>query len=226
MVQGAKLYLTNAITLENISETDYESEEYYIYGTGKDEDKKIKLELENVYDYFDSELSFSANNSNGWEIQTMSAYNKDNESSTMYEESQAKNENKETSAIREDKLKDKSILKLNLDKKNKELTPGNKVVISDELVFSKVLATTDEIDLSNDSEITKVIQKTNQPGSIGRLKGKQLSLSSKVYANSEEVIVTPPTGKTDNTMEIILITVSALIIIVTGIIFIKKKVLK
>lgn len=226
LVQGAKLYLTYAITLENISETDYESEEYYIYGTGKDEDKKIKLELENVYDYFDSELSFSANNSNGWEIQTMSAYNKDNESSTMYEESQAKNENKETSAIREDKLKDKSILKLNLDKKNKELTPGNKVVISDELVFSKVLATTDEIDLSNDSEITKVIQKTNQPGSIGRLKGKQLSLSSKVYANSEEVIVTPPTGKTDNTMEIILITVSALIIIVTGIIFIKKKVLK
>ena len=109
---------------------------------------------------------------------------------------------------------------------NKELLPENQIVISDELVFSKVLATADEIDLFNDSEITKVIQKTNDPKSIDRLKGKQLSLSSKVYASSEEVVITPPTGKTDNTIEIILISMSALIIIGTGIIFIKKKVLK
>ena len=225
LVQGAKLYLTYEITLKNISEKDYESKEYYLYGTDKDENKIIKLELKNVYDYFDNELSFDTNSSNEWKVQTLIDYNKENDGSTMYEESQAKDNNEETSSIRELKLKDKGILKLE-NMENKELLPENQIVISDELVFSKVLATADEIDLFNDSEITKVIQKTNDPESEKRLKGKQLSLSSKVYASSEEVVITPPTGKTDNTIEIILISMSALIIIGTGIIFIKKKVLK
>ena len=240
LIQGAKVNVTYAISLKNVSETDYALKEYYLYGIGGDESNRIKLELNGVYDYFDKEFSYDETNKD-WKLETQENYTKD---ATILEKYYSENEELSDSVIENDydriinylkekgtgsdlrtlKLQDRKILKLEV---NEELESGIEIPISSELKLSKVLATSDEIELKNDSEIANVIQKVGNSEKEEKLEGRKLSLThSKIYTRSEDIIVTPPTGKKNNITDIILITLSLLITVGTGIFFIKKKVLK
>lgn len=116
---------------------------------------------------------------------------------------------------REYKLDSRNILELKIDIDN--LTPGQEVKIQ-ELKVKKDLSNSNEIDLSNDSEITQISRNTHTGSKITPSK-------SVIYTRGEDVRITPPTGKKDHNIEIIIITISSLIIIATGIIFIKRKIL-
>ncbi|HAB67241.1 MAG TPA: hypothetical protein DCE23_07730, partial [Firmicutes bacterium] len=87
------------------------------------------------------------------------------------------------------------------------------------LYTSKVLTSTDEIAIDNDTEITRV----ERTPAAGR---KVTITSSIVYNRGETVIITPPTGDDKNYLPYIILGITAFIILGAGVVFIKKKVLK
>ena len=250
LIQGATAEITYEIKVLNKSEKDYDSENYYLYGElateETEENTMIKLKPTGVYDYYDKELSFNTSDNNGWEIiQDIHTFNEkiNNKEYTLIEKALNEwklKENTEdgntietrgyeyyreeykqiitewkSSSIRESRLKNKGILH-NTGELEKELEPGKST--SQDLKLSKVLSNSDEIDLNNDSEIIDIKRTLD----IGR---KVTITRSLIYDPGESVRITPPTGSTNKTLEIIIISISSLIILATGIIFIRKKVL-
>ena len=250
LIQGATADITYEIKVLNKSEKDYDSENYYLYGElateETEENTMIKLKPTGVYDYYDKELSFNTSDNNGWEIiQDIHTFNEkiNNKEYTLIEKALNEwklKENTEdgntietrgyeyyreeyeqiitewkSSSIRESRLKNKGILH-NTGVLEKELEPGKST--SQDLKLSKVLSNSDEIDLNNDSEIIDIERTLD----IGR---KVTITRSLIYDPGESVRITPPTGSTNKTLEIIIISISSLIILATGIIFIRKKVL-
>ena len=115
---------------------------------------------------------------------------------------------------RKTRLADKTIL--HNEHLEEELKPGCSNIVT--LNTSKVLANKDEIELNNDTEITK-IERTSQTGR------KVTPITSIVYDRGETVTITTPTGENKEYGMIIGLTISTLVILGTGIVFIKKKIL-
>ena len=247
LIQGSTIEITYTITVANKGEVDYDSENYYKYGT--DRTNIIKVQPTGVYDYLDSTMAIDttkAENS-GWEIVSKEDYDNkytdtivekyfkdglttetDEEGNTITKYRWETSEGwyttlfeewatsiTESRTVRDTKLSNKTIL--HNSKLEEELEPGKETNVS--IYTSKILANTDEIDLNNDVEITEV----KQTGKTGRIITPS---SSKLYDRGETTTVTPPTGENQNYILIIAISISALIILGTGIVFIKKKILK
>ena len=85
-------------------------------------------------------------------------------------------------------------------------------------MVSKILSNQDDIDLNNESEIVKIIDENDGGTSIH-------PVIEKLYDKAESIVVSANPGKKDYTIEIIEISTLALIILSTGIILIKRKVL-
>ena len=148
-----------------------------------------------VYDYLDSQMILDENKDNGnWKV--------------------ISNEEKQK-IITEANLDNKTILRdEEFEKELEELEPGKNKSVN--LYTTKVLANTEEIELNNDTEITE-IQRIGDTGRIIDI------TTSYTYDRGETVIVTPPTGSDQNYILPIIIGATALIILATGVVIIKKK---
>ena len=210
LVQGARLNVTYEIKADsNESEVDFLDRDYYIYGKKpEDETKKmVKINIKKLYDYPSDDFVYSLNNdlNKDWQIAEISQ--------------EQKGEYFSEEAF--EKIKNcKTVLYTN---KFDEIEPNNDKKIT--LQLSKILANNDDISLDNGVEINIVegrkfnfIPGNYVPGEINQVKEDD--------SDNAFLSVTTPTGKTDNTKEIIIMSITLLIIIGTGIIFIKKKILK
>lgn len=244
LIQGATVQVEYEIVVKNNSELDYDTEDYYLYGTpGKGSDI-IKITPTGVYDYLDSEMALDTTKDNGnWEVVSKDSYNNKYSTGTITEsyftDSKTTDTNgntiytweiggtsyetffeewatqvTETRTIRDVKVDNKTILH-NAELES-ELEPGGANQVS--LYASKVLSNTDEIDLNNDAEITEV--KRDQK--TGR---EIIPASSSFYDRGETIIVTPPTGQDQNLIAIIATTISAFVILGAGVVLIRKKIL-
>lgn len=116
---------------------------------------------------------------------------------------------------RKKRLADKTILhNANLEG---EIAPGEFNMAS--LTASKILTNTDEIELNNDVEITEV----TRTAKTGR---KVTPKYTSLYDRGETVTITTPTGENKNYILITIVAISFFVILGTGIVFIKKKILK
>lgn len=124
--------------------------------------------------------------------------------------------------IRALKLNDRQVLEI----EGKELSPKD-APLEYNLYSTSLLSNSDEIRLDNETEITDVDIVKNKNGSYEKIPGRNISVeASNLYHKAEWVSVTPPTGENKDFVMILIISISAAIIIGTGIVFIKKKVLK
>ena len=213
LIQGAKLkvkYNINANT--EGAETDYLDENYYLYGTiPADRDGTIKkIQIERIHDYPQSGFVFDASiaeNNKYWD---------------MYDETHIISDTGKL--ISNDVAKDITdghfyILKT---KEKYSLKPGEDKNITLEL--TKVLANSEDISLDNGVEVIVLKNKKIENSIPGNY--KPASQGPKEYDSDNAYLsVTAPTGKTDHTQEIVIISISLLIILGTGIVFIKKKIL-
>lgn len=252
LIQGATVDITYAITVKNNSEIDYIDENYYLYGTVPNNDNNlVKITPTEVIDYLDEQMPFEESKNTGWEIVDKQEYiNKVNNvnditisektdttittdtngnitkvtttsggnTKTYYSEEEIKTWKETISSKRTETTANRNVLKNELEKK--ELRPGESETVN--LQTSKVLSNGDEIDLlENHAELTKV-ETTG---------GRKVSLINKNGENpwedwSERIIVTPPTGKNNNYLPIVILGISACVILGAGVVIIKKKVLK
>lgn len=242
LIQGATVEIKYEIKVQNNSEIDYDSKGYYCYGEKGEEIVKIKAS--GVYDYLDNTMIANDENTE-WETKTIVNYNGKVSKPTIMEEyfkyqsssidssgnteirvwyeefkeqyaTAIKNWNiTEIKEARKKKLVDKTILhNANLEG---EIAPGDSKQAS--LTASKILTNTDEIELNNDIEITEATRNKR----TGRKVTPQYSF---LYDRGETVTITTPTGENKNYILITIVAISFFVILGTGIVFIKKKILK
>ena len=244
LIQGATVQIEYRVTVKNNSELDYNTEDYYLYGTKGTEDQIITLTPTGVYDYLDSEMTLDSSKDNSnWTVVSREDYEEKYPGETItesyFKDSKTTDENgntvykweiggtsyetffeewaiqeEEQKTVRQAKIDNKIILE-NADLE-KDLAPGKENSVS--LYTSKVLSNTEEIDLNNDAEITEV-KRTSQTGRVPTI------TSSAFIDRAETVIVTPPTGQDQNYIAIIATTISALVILGAGVVLIRKKIL-
>lgn len=244
LIQGATVEIKYEIKVQNNSEIDYDSERYYCYGEKK-VGEIVKIKASGVYDYLDNTMIANDENTE-WETKTIEKYNEEVSKQTVIEEYLHKYQSSSTDAsgnteirigyekfeeqyseaienwkieniitARKKRLADKTIL-YNADLE-KELAPGESKNSS--LTASKILTNTDEIELNNDVEITETTRNTR----TGR---KVTPKYTSLYDRGETVTITTPTGENKNYILITLVAISFFVILGTGVVFIKKKILK
>ncbi len=241
LIQGSKVEIEYEIKVQNNSEIDYDSEKYYCYG--EKDVEIVKIKASGVYDYLDNTMIANDENTE-WE--TIKDYNEKVSKPTVIEEYLHKYQSSSTDAsgnteirigyekfeeqyseaignwrieniitARKKRLADKTILhNANLEG---EIAPGEFNMAS--LTASKILTNTDEIELNNDVEITEV----TRTAKTGR---KVTPKYTSLYDRGETVTITTPTGENKNYILITIVAISFFVILGTGIVFIKKKILK
>ena len=246
LLQGSTLKIQYVISLTNNSELDYDSEQYYLYGEKGENDKPIIYIPSGIYDYLDNNLASAEDKDSKWETKTISEYNSSVSEPTIIEnylhryslestdsqeniieytgyesfkeQYQVENWNMETiKEARKKRLADKTILyNGDIEDIAKSVIPGNSIELAT-LDVSKVLSNSDEINLNNNVEITKVTRTTNT--------GRRITVKS-LYDSAETLIITPNTGENKDYIPIVTMAITFLITLGTGIVFIKKKILR
>lgn len=247
LIDGATIQIEYTISVANNSELDYDSERYYKYGIKEGNKVVVKPEGVYDYLDGEMALDTSKETENaGWVTKTTAEYtNIINTEPTIMDEYISRYSSTTTdpegfittisgyeafmetyseeireatlstlSTLRQKMAADKTILyNANLER---ELQPGETNTVK--LYTSKQLANSDEIDLNNSTEITKVKRNTQ----TGR---KVTPRTSTLFDSAEEVVVTPPTGENQNYVLPITLGVSTLVILGAGVVLIKKKIL-
>lgn len=207
LLQGTTLEVGYEIKAINQSELDYLSQNFYQYGIIEGE--VITIEPTAIIDYLDKDWGFDENKNPQWQLKTVDEL-KDLVAEVVY--------NDEESTIEE-----KRILYTE-DLKGHYLKPTETATTM--LNVSKVLTTTDEISLNNETELIELTKKGGskpepKPGNYVPGKGS-LEIDDSM---AETTIVTPATGENQNYVMPIIIGATALITLGAGVIFIKKKVI-
>ena len=232
LIQGAQLNLKYDISIDNKSEVDYITKDYYLFGKDGTENDIAKINIEKIYDYIDGEFMLNSQENSDWAEKSATDYNTENELTIqelwnkeyiITDNSITKNESvdynqlndwkNEAKTSRKEYFKDKAILVTNSFQG--ELKPGTSTgVVS--LISSKLLGGNDEVDLNNEVEITKIVKDSTR---------KITPFESVVKAKAESTTVTPPTGENRSYIIPVIISISVLIVLGAGIILIKKKII-
>ena len=207
IIQGSRLQIGYEIKATNNSEIEYLSENYYKYGII--EGDVVTITPSAIIDYLDSDWDFDAESNPDWE-----AIQKDDSRISLAEEV------RNSTSIDEAKLFYTEALA------GYDLQPTESATVM--LNVSKLLTSSEDIELGNETEIVKVEKPggpniTSIPGNYVPGTGPSVEHDDSM---AEIVIVTPNTGENMNYILPIVITVMACVILGVGVVLIKKKVLK
>ncbi len=234
LLQSAQLEIGYGLKITNISEIDYKNEDYYKYGIipkdyndKEDKSQLVQLDAKQVIDYLDNSSGSTGNDSNLGEIR------QSQESKKELIEQGLLAETEEMKKLLQDTQRVLIINKLSENLKPRLKDQGEEQLgtsTEQELKAYRLLSNTalDEgISMVNIAEIIE-IQKTwgapviTIPGNYIPSAGNHEQDDS----TSSTVTIVPPTGLDINYIAYTLLAISSLGILVSGIILIKKFVLK
>lgn len=220
ILQGASLEVDYRFKVVNISEKDYLTEEYYNFGEFSENNNKdlVALKIATIIDYLDNQLTLDLNKEQLW---------------NTYDEKQKEN------LIRKEGLLDEKLKQTLLEKyevihteqlASKELRPIEQV--NEAEIILKVYrilqnGLDDNLIMDNDAEVLKIIKTGGStimatPGNYVPAEG----VKETDEAQSETVTILPPTGLKTDYIAYVLLSISSLGLLVSGIVLIKKIVLK
>lgn len=199
LIEGATVEVTYAIKVTNVSEKDYDSPNYYLYGNKKGA-QLIKNSVTGVIDYLDGKIVFVPDDT--WE-------KKEN---TFIEEVNA-SEKGNTDYLN-------SIKTYYTSKLQKDLAPGESNEVT--LKASKLLTSSEDNTFDNKTEIVDVTRKdgdfTGTPVKVTWNNGKFFFNTD----NAEKTVIIPSTGENRNYVLPTVIGIIAVAIVGVGVFFIKK----
>ena len=220
IMQGAKLEITYDIIADTMdSEVDYKTEDYYIYGIPSSNiDDIIAPGIERLFDYLSNEISYDETNQtnidSGWEnIRNESMFE------TLVEDGYLSQEAFDAIKEYNQVLSTNAFADMKIERRVEHLE------------VSKVLSNTaDDLIFDNDLEVNILTgRRTTKEDDDDEytIPGDYVPSNGPTGGDDDYryVTVTPPTGENQNYMPYIILGISAFIILGTGIIFIKKKVL-
>ena len=206
LLEGSTLQIQYEIKVDNDSELDYMSENYYQYGII--EGNVVTITPSAIVDYLDTDWSFDVNRNPDWEV-----VRKDDPRLDLAED-----------VINSDTIGNRTILYTEA-LAGYDLQPTESATVM--LDVSKLLNASQDIELENETEIVKV----NKPGgaNLTFIPGNYVPGTGPAVESDDDmaeiVIITPNTGENLNYIIPLSITIMAFVIIGAGIFFIKKKVL-
>ncbi len=208
LIEGARLEIGYEIRVDNNSEVEYLSENYYKYGII--EGNMVTITPSAIVDYLDRDWSFSETDNPDWEV-IQSDDSRIDLADVVYHD--------ENSAIN-----DRTILYTEALKQY-HLEPTQNATIA--LNVSKLLSSSEDIELNNETEIVKVDKPggsdiTSTPGNYVPGTGPSVEPDDDM---AETIIITPNTGANLNYIIPVAVIITACIILGVGVVFIKKKVL-
>gem|GEM_PF-6366833 len=211
IIQGATLEMEYDLILNNISELDYLTSDYYWYGIQGNESDIVQLTPSKVIDYIDNGVNVSLNEEDEWKVVTN------------------KNELVANGYLSES-LKQPlgNVTNVVVAENNEALKPGDNKTMLIPIKTYKVLTTSDDTTFDNEAEIIEVIKTGGS--SIRTTPGNYIpsdsTTSEEDNAKSETLIVTPPTGLTTNYIAYVIIAIVTLSILSGTIVVLKLKVSK
>lgn len=209
LIEGAKLDVIYEITVRNTSELDYISEGYYKFGNPKENPVKL---TPSIIDYLDESLIIT-------DKVTLDKWNK-----LSLEDKKELFKNGSLDENLKKYIEKLKSIQTHISEKPLKATEETKV----ELISSRLLSKNDEIILSNKTEIIEIDKTGGRPpipipGNFNPLTNEPREPD---VDTSEEIIIIPPTGLSNNKIIYIILGISTLGILTSGIILIKKYVLK
>ena len=211
LIQGSTLEVGYEFTYTNISEIDYMTRRYYLFGTKLTTDKVVTLKPSKIVDYLDKELVYNQERNNtNWEELTTIDLEKLNP----------------LSEHKGEYLKDKKIL---CSSEVGELKPQEKAIIS--LNTSKYLGITDNLVFENEADTLKIEKPTKEIPTVEteRIIEQQIGKVVETFptsATAESVTIMQSTGENHEYVTPTIVGMVTLIIIGVGIVLIKKKVVE
>ena len=217
LIEGSKLEIGYELKVENNSEKDYATKDYYIYGIITENEEGLVTISPTILDYLDNDWDFSTDtNTNNWE----SAIKEDGQ--VVFVDSNGKiMPPLSTDTI--NAIKDQKILFTD-DLKN--IKPAESASVA--LNVSKILTSSGDITLDNSAEVIQIDKPGGSEPEIEVIPGDYEPGSNPEKHDddwSETTIITPNTGEDLNYIVPIVVIVTAFVIVGVGVIFIKKKVL-
>lgn len=216
ILQSARLEIEYQLKVENISEKEYLTQNYYKYGEPAGVNDLVALNANQVIDYVDNNLALNLDNLGGWNAYTAA------EKPDLIGKGLLANELQpilaQTNTI------------INTDQFKGNLRPEGDTTRDMTLNLYRILPSVmqdEDSTLDNDTEIIKIIKTggstlTTTPGNyVPTDSPKEVD-----EAEAETVTIVPPTGLTVNYIAYTLLAISSLGILVSGIILIKKFALK
>ena len=235
LIQGARVELTYDIVIRNLSELDYVDENFYNFGKDEtsDENSIVKIIPSKIVDYLDDDWGFEdaknkdESNKSIWQVKAEEDVGIDKEDIS---------DPKIAFTLIEDVLKSqgfKKSQKLYSDycsEESEALAPGSERTIN--LNVSKILSSSQDIELNNELEIVEIkknggsdIEEYINPGNYEPSLGGDITTDEIDDDIAETLTITPNTGENRNYTLPIVITLTAFVVLIGGIIFIKKKIL-
>ena len=221
IIQGATLEVEYGLKVRNISEVEYQTQDFYMYGEGygEDETKLVTLEPDRIIDYLDKNMATdSENDAEGWEYIDNSTINKWINDDRLLSED-IKDNPEAGKVLTTEGLKDTVL---------KPIGSESETTASILLKGYRLLSNNDEDFLENNAEIIQVTR-NNGGASLITTPGNYVPSNSDTYeeddAMSQNITVTPPTGLISDYIAYVTLAISSLGILISGIILIKKYVL-
>ena len=227
LVHGATLEIEYGFKISNVSELDYIDEDFYKYGTApttNQQAKMVTLTPKDVIDYLDNNISIDMNQNTGWTL----LENADSITNLGLLSQNTANNAKANLKNGNIKVLEKTGISTGLKPVDNTATTVNERAIESNLKCSKFLAESDETILENYAEIIKVIKTGGATlyTTPGNYIPKDASTSELDNANTGPLEIIPPTGINKNIIAYTLLAISSLGILGSGIILIRKYVIK
>lgn len=230
LIHGSTLELTHEITVNNESEKDYYNEGYYKFA---DNTNDLVTITPTVYDYVDNNLTFDQNNpehNKKWTVIDKEKFVKENpgEEEVLVSENANKNIQSKNTIVKYCGEAFNATIPPDVNNEGKfDIELNIKGMYRTYLTLTRVLSNSDDDDLTynNDIEINHG-NKTGGRRILIQLARYMEENKGGIGASSETTTITPPTGEDKDYTIYIVAGLVSLLILASGIIIIKKKVLK
>ena len=223
LMHGATIEVTYQVTVSNVGEVDYKDNAFYYTGNKSENAAVVTTRADAVLDYVANNLQFNVNNNSNWKV----IEKEDIESEGLVNGKLKEQVAKYNTVIVTEALNADLVPSLYKDKEDKNRQES----VSVPLILTQLITAENDTDDLTYRNIVEVAKTSNM---VGRrmeysVVGNQNPTKDPQELDSdraEVVRILPPFGNSINYVMIGIIAIIAIGIVIIGIIFIKKKVLR
>lgn len=223
LMHGATIEITYQVTVSNVGEVDYKDNLFYYTGNKSANAQIVTTRADQVIDYVANNLQFNVSNNSNWKV-----IEKDEIKSQGLVNSILDKQVEKYNTIIETKDLNKDLVpSLYKDKQDKNATDS----VSVPLVLTQLITSENDSDDLTYRNLVEIVKTSNTLGrrmeySVVGNQNPEIKPQELDSDIAEIVRILPPFGNAGIYITIAIVTLAAVVIVIGGTIFIKKKVLR
>lgn len=227
LMHGATIRISYQITVRNVGEADYNDDNFYYTGVASNTDSIVKTTANQVIDYIANNLQFYVADNSSWQVISQDDLLNNGLVNTALKDNIAQYNTIITTTDNANIAKTALVPTIYKDKIDNNAQDS----VSDPLVLTQLITAENDTDDLTYRNIVEIVRTSNTVGrkseySVVGNQDPSKEPQEMDSDRSETVRILPPFGDTGIYYIIAITTLAAVGIIVIGVIFIKKKVLK